>query len=105
MAECAVWYMRYGASSYALCDDEAEAVGFATALDDSAEGSVMGVQFADGRLIERDEWQALKDYQEQQDAAMRAAPAMPSSPMRSVRDPFGGQTVDVAVNEPEWLGA
>jgi hypothetical protein len=106
MTECAVWYMRYGASSYELCDDEAEAVSYAYGLESAEEGYVSGLQFADGRLIKRDDWQALDDYEKERLAAMRAAvPLSAPKPTRSIRDPFDGQTVDADVDEPSWLGA
>jgi hypothetical protein len=106
---CAVWYMRYGASSYELCEDEREAIHFAYALEDAENGVVGGVQFADGRLIEREAWQALADYREQRYREWRATEASASSasptPTRQARDPFGGQSVSVDAGDPGWLGS
>jgi hypothetical protein len=106
MAECAVWYMRYGASSYEMCEDEPQAVHYAYALESAEEGYVSGVQFADGRLIKRDDWQALDDFEKERYAAMRSVAPLPApKPTRSIRDPFAEQTVDADVDEPDWLGA
>lgn len=109
MTECAVWYMRYGGANYELCDSEEDAVRYAYALAESEEGSVMGVQFADGRLVERDQWQALTDYVEQRWREWRDSEskrsAAPPPPSRRVRDPFDGQQVAADADVPDWLGA
>jgi hypothetical protein len=107
--QCAVWYMRYGASSYELCDDEREAVRFAHALEEAEDGVTSGVQFADGRLIERDVWQALADYAEKRyrewrDAVSSEHVASPA-PTRQAQDPFDGQSVSVDAGDPDWLGS
>lgn len=105
--QCAVWYMRYGSVGYELCDDEREAAGFAYELEDSGNGSVTGVQFADGRVVKRDDWQALASYEEEleRSASERAANAPPPPPTRNIRDPFYGQSVSADVDDPDWLGA
>jgi len=109
-SECAVWYMRHYSAYYELCEDEQQAVSYAYALVDAGEGAVLGVQFADGRLVERDEWQALADYQNERYSAwrdsVRAAEALPPPPPpRQVRDPFEGHEASVDAGDPDWLGA
>lgn len=96
--QCAVWYMRYGGAAYELCDDEQSAVQFAYALADQEEGAVSGVQFADGRLVERDDWQALSDYEDERYRAWRDsvanAPVVSTPSTRRAFDPFGGNLAD-----------
>lgn len=93
---------------YELCADEQEAVSYAYQLAESEQGAVSGVQFADGRLIERDEWQALHDYEEERYRAWRDSanrePSTPSPPTRRVRSPFGDQPVSAPADAPDWLG-
>lgn len=104
--QCAVWYMHYGSARVVLFANEREAAGFAYELADSGSGAVTGVQFADGRLVKRDDWQALDDYEDEvlRSASARAANAPPPPPTRKVRDPFDGQSVSVDADDPAWLG-
>lgn len=103
---CAVWYMRYFNAYYELCDTEEEAARYAVFLRDDGGGSVMGVQFADGRTIPRSEWALMDEVEEQMHAeeAAQAAQQPPARPVRTVRDPFQGEPVAVEVDEPAWLG-
>jgi hypothetical protein len=109
---CAVWYYRHHVVYYELCGDEDEAVSYANSLSEHGEGATVGVQFADGRFVERDDWTALDDYEREQAARWRAeyeAERLNPPPprlTRSVHPPW--DTKDTAVVEPgdpAWLGA
>ena len=104
--ECAVWYWRHGCINYELCESEQAAAAWAYNLDDTEEGSVAGVQFADGRLIKRDDWQALRFYEAEQERARRVRPAVRVNPRasRMVLDPFTRERVVVDHDAPAWLG-
>jgi hypothetical protein len=104
--ECAVWYMRYGTAYYELWISEAQAVSYAYSLADSEEGAVLGVQFADGRLIKREDWQALAEHEQERMRALYAQPSTPRPPpRRPTRDPFDGHQAHVDADDPGWLGA
>jgi hypothetical protein len=102
--------MRYGSHQYELFDTEAEAARRAVGIGDSGEAAVIGIQFADGRLINRDDWQAYKDADGEAYKAMiersREERRHPRRVTRKIRDPFSSVEVSVYADEaPEWLGA
>ena len=105
---CALWYMEYGRCAYVLCDDEADAASFACSMEDQEYGIALGIQFVEGRTIERDAWPALDAERDRRDAeyVKRQAEikARPPIPKREVRDPFGGRQVEVEATAPAWLG-
>ena len=115
----ALWYWQYGSLTYSLHADEEAAAWSALGLDESGEAAVAGVQFADGRVIERplgvvglgtDWWPAYKAVEDRRYEEFckrqREYEQRPPRPTRQIRDPFGlDQTVTVDANEPEWLGS
>lgn len=103
--ECAVWYDGRGGIDYDLCDDETEAASVAAGLYESDDApTILGVQFADGRLVKADQWEAFTQAKKAQAAMWAEAYARPRPAMRTVRDPFTGEAVDVEADEPGWLG-
>lgn len=100
---CALWYVSWGAAQVELFDSEADAAHRAAHLADSGNASILGVQFADGRLIRRENWRA---YDDAFDALMTVpASTEPPRPTRKTGDPFlRGRTVAVDVDTPEWVG-
>lgn len=100
---CAVWYMRYGSMKCYLADDEDRAASFGARLEDLEEGAVVGVQFQDGRLVQREEWPA---YQAARDRSIYPPlpDCAPPPPTRRVQDPFVGRVVEVDADSPQWLG-
>jgi len=113
MSECAVWYWRYHSVYVELFASEASAISFAIGMADIGEGSVSGVQYSDGRFVERDDWSALKAEQDRQYEQWRREfeeerrNPKPAPPMRTVVPPFDarGQTAQVDPDAPAWLGA
>lgn len=102
----ALWYARHHSPGYGLCDSEEEAAELGAGMADSGGASVLGVQFADGRTIERDSWPAFEAAQErfrqaEQEARDKPRPAVPE---REALDPFGGRMLRIRVSEPAWLG-
>lgn len=110
MTACAVWYWHYGSPDYELCASEEEAASFAVGLEDSGNGSVKGVQFEDGRFVERDAWGAYEARERQQDELakrmVREAAAQPKPATRQVGLPFDpSRKIHVLADAPPWLGA
>jgi hypothetical protein len=106
--ECALWWFRYASPGYEICDSEQEAADLAAGMMDSGGCSIAGVQFPDGRVIQRDAWAAYLAAEERLFAAQMAANAAqrakPPAPKRKIRAPFGGQIIKVDPGEPAWLG-
>lgn len=102
---CAVWYVgRYGVD-FDTCTDEAEAASVAAGLHNGDEAAtILGVQFADGRLVKAEEWQAFADARKRSAAMWAEAAARPQPATRTIRDPFTGEALEVEVDEPDWLG-
>lgn len=103
--QCAVWYQRYGATYYELASNERVAAGIAWHMEDRGEGYPLGVQFSDGRIVERDAWTALSDYEESMMRAIREAPTPEPRPTRKILSPFGSDTVAADYDDPPWLGS
>ena len=75
-------------------------------LREYGEGVPVGVQLADGCTLRVEEWPAFAEYlrkEEEAESERRAKPYVPR-PKRTVLDPFEGQTVELDVDEPAWLG-
>jgi hypothetical protein len=106
--ECAVWYWQHYAPCYELFDNEREAAGFAANLENSGDGSVAGIQFSDGRTIERDRWGAYRAEQvrltAQWERDRRERANTPPPPTRKIRHPFDGSPMTIEAGEPAWLG-
>jgi hypothetical protein len=105
----ALWTVKYGAPDYYLFESEAEAAGYAAYLTEWVEEgrNPLGIQFADSRALPLKSWPAFADEQERREAerkAKAALPPEPQPPMRTVRDPFGGQALEIEADEPAWLG-
>lgn len=109
---CALWFWSHGSVFVELCDDEQEAAESACSLQDSEEGAPAGIQYSDGRYIDREDWPAYKaeyDRRVKQDMEWaREAAARPRPPQREVVPPFEtrySQTARVPADAPAWLGA
>jgi hypothetical protein len=102
---CAVWYIDdYGQIRYDLDIDEESAARMAVAYD--GDGTVLGLQWADGRTIPAGEWRAFAEArrrlrQLEQDRRDNPQPPVPT---RRTNDPFRGRPIDIEVTEPGWLG-
>jgi hypothetical protein len=102
----ALWYVRYHSPGYVLCDSEEEAAELGVGMEDSGGASVLGVQFSDGRTVERDSWPAFAAAQERSWQAEREARDKPRPAVqeREALDPFGGRMLRIRASEPSWLG-
>lgn len=102
----ALWYSRYMSPGYELCDSEEEAAGLAWGMEDSGGAAVLGVQFSDGRTIERENWPVFEAVRERFEQAEREAQDKPRPPVpvRKAVDPFRGRAIEIKASEPEWLG-
>lgn len=115
---CALWYWTYGCASYQIFDDENQAVDAAIDISHRGAGSISGVQFADGRLLDTEHWAALRAEEKRRMAVWQAEfeqlKKMPRPKTRTVYEPFDSQhaepwqrassEVKVPVDEPQWLG-
>jgi hypothetical protein len=107
-AVCALWVWRYSRLTYELYDSEKAAAGAALATEDYGFGSVAGVQFADGRVVPREDWPAYREAEEAACAAsLSLSQVVPPAPvMRRALDPFGsGTEVRVFGVDPPWVGS
>ena len=106
MSEVALWYLRYGRMDYEVYDSEAEAADVAVSMIEANTAAPCGVQFPDGRAIEREEWPAFgeaeKRYERYQSAWLARKPE--PKPVRKITAPFGGGQIEVDADEPSWLG-
>lgn len=106
--QAAVWIVSYGSPDYELFETEEAAAGFAAHAMDNGQCSVLGVQFADGRSVRREDWKAyaaaedrkLQAWAAEADAVKDRTPP----PMREARDPFRHRQIEIEVSEPSWLG-
>lgn len=102
---CAVWYVSRYNIEYDLCSDEDEAAKTAAALYEADDTPTMlGVQFADGRLIKINEWPAFAEAVQARSAMWAEARDRPAPATRPARDPFTGAEVAIELTEPSWLG-
>jgi hypothetical protein len=108
MSSVALWYMRYHSPGYELFDDEAEAARAAVYMGADGHAAPAGVQFADGRVIACEDWpayrEAARDMQEAERRQYEHQVAAQPVPERKIRTPFGGRELNVAADEPGWLG-
>lgn len=100
---CAVWYVRWGHTHYDLCGSEEDAAWEAY-YTESRGDHVLGVQFADGRLVKRDDWEAYQHCWEEGEQRQESTEPTPAPPKRSVADPFKHASVSIPVDAPAWLG-
>ena len=103
---CALWYWRHNTITYDVFDTEAEAASMAVYFKDDAQGVPIGVQFANGRTIRYQDWDAYRAARQQADEDCRQRLANPAEPRptRTVLDPFEGKEVTIEADEPSWLG-
>lgn len=104
---CAIWDIdEYGDVDYQLCETEQEAAAAGAWVEVYGDGSVLGLQCADGTAVPYDQWEALAAAVRKlrEDEAARRRNASPPAQTRKVRDPFRSAEVDVEVTEPAWLG-
>jgi hypothetical protein len=104
----ALWYWRRLGMYYSLFDDEDTAARVGNAMEDDDGAAVAGVQFPDGRLVEREAWEALaaasRRAEEAYEAQREAEKSRPQRPKRKIRAPFDGGYIRVEAGEPAWLG-
>lgn len=107
--QCALWFWRHYSLDFDLYDTEEEAARAAVAMEDNGDANVQGVQFRDGRCLDRDNWPAYEQAesrirQEEKEWAARYA-AEPARPTREIRDPFKRREVlTVDEDTPGWVG-
>jgi hypothetical protein len=102
---CAVWYLdEYGQIDYELCENELGAAYDAAIYD--GDGTVLGLQRADGSTVPAGVWLELEEakhkLRELKEQRRRNQPPPPET--RRAKDPFKGYTLDIEVEEPDWLG-
>lgn len=105
--ECAIWFLDGRRVDYALEDSEADAADYAVAMEDGDyPTTLIGVQFADGRLVRAEDWRALADARRrrrQREQERRDNPP-PPIPTRRGFDPFDGKPIDIELDSPRWVG-
>ena len=84
-------------------DDDLSAIRYGMGIEDGG-GSVAGVQFPDGRYIDRDEWTAFRDEERRRIAAWRDVEVKPPAPYRRVTVPWGDDIVGIDADLPDWVG-
>lgn len=102
---CAVWYLDdHSQINYELFGAEKEAARVAVYYD--GDGTVLGLQLADGSTIPRNQWRMFADAKRRwlQAAQDRRDNPPPPTPTRPSQDPFEGCRIDIELSEPEWLG-
>jgi len=85
---------------------EDEAADAAVAMIEANTAAPCGVQYPDGRTIEREEWPAFReaeDRHKRMQAGWLAIKAEPV-PQRKITAPFGGGQTEIDADEPAWLG-
>lgn len=106
----ALWYVRHYETRYDLWETEAKAADYGVFLQNEDDGPhILGVQFADGRTIERDAWPEWRAAEERERARWEQNRAewksRPPAPVRRTLDPFGGtEPIEIELSEPSWLG-
>lgn len=103
VSECALWYYRYHSVYVDLHDSEEDAAQAAVWMEEEGQGSVQGVQFPDGRYIDREDWNAYKTYERSLHNSYRSDPGPPPA-MREVRLPWANESVSILADLPEWVG-
>lgn len=102
----AVWYIDdRGQIDYELAETEEEAAKHAAWAD--GDGTVLGLQRADGSIVPAAEWRAFaeaKRRMREREQERRDNPP-PPVPTRRAKDPFMGRSIDIETAEPDWLGA
>jgi len=102
--QVAAWRLHLGVADYDLEDDEAAAAHTAALAAVYSDDTVLGAQFADGRIIPAEQWDA---YQ-QELTAVRERRAerstAPPLPTRDIRDPFTRRYMRIEETEPAWVG-
>jgi hypothetical protein len=102
---CAVWYLNdHGQIDYDVFSDEASAANCAVGYD--GDGTVLGIQWADGTSQRRGQWQAFQDakQRERERWEQERNDPRPEPETRRTYDPFKGNAIDIETSEPEWLG-
>jgi hypothetical protein len=107
--QCALWYQWGGRPiEFELADSEEAAARRAVSIDDCDwPCDLLGVQFADGRIIEAENWPAFDEARRREDERYRQineARPPDTTPKRAVADPFDGQTVMIDASAPSWVG-
>lgn len=107
MSQCALWYTRHYAPRFELCRSEDAAVQRGMWMEEHGEGLVLGVQFADGRAVPREEWAAWWDGQrrlEQEYQARLEAQMREARETKEICDPFSSQPLMTDAFTPPWVG-
>lgn len=112
LMRCAVWYWTHGSTGFWTFDTEDAAVRTAAVYDESY--AVAGVEFEDGTYIRREDWPALKAYEEEQTkraweegrSSSASLGMLPPPPVvTEVRPPFDGPAARTTSAVPDWLRA
>jgi hypothetical protein len=104
-SEYAVWYEVWGSPDFDLEDSETEAANLAVTIEESDRAGVIeGVQLKDGRLIPAAEWLALSEARDRRKARWRERQNQPPRPTRTTKDPFSGKSLNVDLEDPDWVG-
>ena len=102
---CAVWYeTEYGRVEYEVFVSEQEAARHAVWFD--GRGRTLGVQFPDGTAVKARDWVKYRQEVWAQEKTRKEAARNPAppTPTRRAVDPFHGETCQIELTEPAWLG-
>jgi predicted outer membrane lipoprotein len=104
---CAVWYEGMDGVDYDLFETVDEAAHDSAIMEHADRVyRILGLQLASGHTIPAAHWHELHvarvDYS-LREAERRENPPAPT-PTWAALDPFLGKTVQVELDEPEWLG-
>ena len=69
--ECALWVWRHWNLTVEMYNTERDAARAAMGIEDQGTGAVEGVQLADGRTIDRENWPLLDELREAEVARIR----------------------------------
>lgn len=105
-ATIAVWYLHHGSPDYWDEPTEQEAADTAARIDLYTDDTVLGAQFADGRLVTPGNWpayqQATLKTRQRRDEQEQVRPE--TRPTRRALAPFVNTTVIIDADEPAWIG-
>ena len=102
---CAVWFIDdFGRTDYELFESSEVAARSAVAYEYN--GTVLGLQNADGSTVAADDWPEFADEMRRwRDAEQGRHENQPPPPRtRPARDPFRGNNVEIEEAEPGRLG-
>lgn len=110
---CALWTVSHGRAHYQCEYTERQAARTAVAIDEDGDASVLGVQFADGRVLKKAEWPEYEAEVQRilarvREEVARAAqrPSLPAPRVTFVPKALwkAGVEVRVDASAPAWVG-